>query len=176
MLPQWQESAAPLAFLQQYYNILLLVVFLLIVISVSFNNNIVFQKPISDRAMSDSSEEEKQKGKRARGADSRSDLQKRARKLQASCHEDNYRQTVKDVKSDLHALKEGTQQRPKRGNVPQPSISSRTRSSAAQLLPTADSELPLPNSELPLPERELPLPDSDLLLPDRGEEGREGKR
>ena len=119
--------------------------------------------------MSDSSEEEKQKGKRARGAASRSDLQKRARKLQASCHEDGYRQTVKAVKSDLHALKEVSNERPKRGNVPQPSITSRTRSSAAQLLPTADRELPLPNSE-------LPLLDSDLLLPDRGEEGREGKR
>ena len=148
----------------------------MIVLSISFDNNIVFQKPISDRAMSDSSEEEKQKGKRARGAASRSDLQKRARKLQASCYEDNYRHTVKSVKSDLHALKEVSNQRPKRGSVPQPSIPSRTRSSAAQLLPTADRELPLPSSQLPLPDRELPLPDSDLLLPDRGEEGREGNR
>ena len=120
---------------------------------------ILFQKQSSDMVMSDSSEEEKGE----RGAASRSNLQKRASMLQASCQEDNYRQTVKAVKRDLHSLKEITHQRPKRGNVSQPSIPS---PSPLKLPPTADSELPLPNSELPLPEDELPLPGGELPLPD----------
>ena len=124
---------------------------------------ILFKKQNSDRVMSDSSEEEKGE----RGAASRSDLQRRARKLQDSCHEDNYRQTVKAVKGDLHSLKEVTKQRPKRGNVSQPS--------ALKLPPTADSELPLPNRELPLPDCKLPLPDGDSAMSSPPSRPRPGK-
>ena len=132
---------------------------------------ILFQKQSSDRVMSDSSEE----GKGERGAASRSDLQRRARKLQDSCHEDNYRQTVKAVKRDLHSLKEITHQRPKRGNVSQPSIPSPTRSSALKLPPTADSELPLPNSELPLPDGDSAM-SSPPSRPRQGKSSTNGKR
>ena len=93
--------------------------------------------------MSDTSEEEKKE----RGAASRSDLQKRARKLQqASSPSANYKQTVKAVKSDLHTLKEVTRQRQR--NVPQPSAPSPTRSPGTEQ--TAGVP-PLPDIELPSP-------------------------
>ena len=57
----------------------------------------------------DSSEQEKEE----RGAASRSDLQKKARKLQASINSESKRQTVKSIKSELNILKEVTPQRQK---------------------------------------------------------------
>ena len=96
--------------------------------------------------MSDSSEEEKKE----RGAASRSDLQRRARKLQASSPIRSYKQTVDSVKSDLLTLKDATPQRQRRGNVPQPSPPSPPRSPVPKLLPTAGVP-PLPDIELPSP-------------------------
>ena len=93
--------------------------------------------------MSDADSSEGEKG--TRGAASRSELQRKARKIQASIQSDSKKQTVKSLKSDLNILKKVTPQRQNKGNVPPPSPSSPISSPPRAGVP------PLPDINLPSP-------------------------